>query len=524
MLRSLYSGVSGLKTHQQKMDVIGNNIANVNTYGYKSSRVTFQDVYYQTLRSASGGTTVSGGINASQIGYGVQLGSIDTMMSRSGFQMTSSGLDMAIAGEGFFQVQDQSGNIMYTRAGILEIDNNGALVDVNGNFVLGITGNPSGQAASSNKIQVIVPNVTDNAASATKTLLGSNVTVSAELIGAAGNISINFVHGKPSTAELSGNNLTVTFDQTKQYNSLAELEAEIHAAITQGGVELEIGRLQFEVDPYPGNTLAAASNTLTTSSGALNFEMVTAGSFGNSVSVAFKSDSTATDVTAKWNDGVLTFTVPETMDDGSGGTIPFEPTVAQLQAAADAANMNNDPADPSYSAQREIRITGDDNIPITDIISTGTVKLMGGDNTYFTNIAGLLGTVKLDGGRTAAAQSVSDLTSMSIAPDGVITATHPVHGTLILGRIDIVTFDNPNGLEQAGNTYFTSTSASGEASLCEPGQNGSGELVTGALEMSNVDLAQEFADMITTQRGFQANSRIITTSDEMLQELVNLKR
>jgi len=103
------------KPTNKKWTLSGNNIANVNTYGYKSSRVTFQDVYYQTLRSASGGTTVSGGINASQIGYGVQLGSIDTMMSRSGFQMTSSGLDMAIAGEGFFQVQDQSGNIMYTR-------------------------------------------------------------------------------------------------------------------------------------------------------------------------------------------------------------------------------------------------------------------------------------------------------------------------------------------------------------------------------------------------------------------------
>ncbi len=137
MLRSLYSGVAGLTSHQTKMDVIGNNIANVNTYGFKSSRVCFRDIYYQTTKTATGGSDTTGGVNPSQIGYGVTVSSVDKNMSRSSFQSTSSTLDVAIAGEGFFQVQDKAGNKFFTRAGMLNVDNEGNLVDTNGKFVLG---------------------------------------------------------------------------------------------------------------------------------------------------------------------------------------------------------------------------------------------------------------------------------------------------------------------------------------------------------------------------------------------------
>ena len=133
MLRSLYSAVSGMKAHQTKLDVIGNNIANVNTYGFKSSRARFQDVFYQTLQSAAGGDNNKGGTNASQVGYGSQLGGIDLDMSRSALQSTGRPMDVAITGEGFFQVMDADGNIFYTRAGNLMLDSNsGNLVDSNG--------------------------------------------------------------------------------------------------------------------------------------------------------------------------------------------------------------------------------------------------------------------------------------------------------------------------------------------------------------------------------------------------------
>ena len=136
----------------------------------------------------------------------------------------------------------------------------------------------------------------------------------------------------------------------------------------------------------------------------------------------------------------------------------------------------------------------------------------------------LLGNIKMTDGRAAATQTVKDLDSVYINEDGTIYGVHSVHGIIMLGRIDIVTFDNPNGLEQVGSSYWRETLSSGQPQVNIAGENGSASVVSGALEMSNVDLSQEFSDMIITQRGFQANSRIITTSDTMLEEIVNLKR
>ncbi|MEG0017908.1 MAG: flagellar hook-basal body complex protein, partial [Hydrogenoanaerobacterium sp.] len=170
MVRSMYSGVSGMKAHQARMDVIGNNIANVNTYGFKGSRATFRDVYYQTLKNASGATGGAGGGDPSQVGYGAQLASVDVLMGGSSFTMTDNSMDLGIDGEGFFQVQDQDGNIFYTRAGQLKFDSAGNLVDAQRNFVLGVSGNPMGKPSSSEKIQIQVPSVPPTAAKSEDTL------------------------------------------------------------------------------------------------------------------------------------------------------------------------------------------------------------------------------------------------------------------------------------------------------------------------------------------------------------------
>ena len=194
---------------------------------------------------------------------------------------------------------------------------------------------------------------------------------------------------------------------------------------------------------------------------------------------------------------------------------------AALQTLADAAGVV---AGVAAGDTKDLSFTGLTTLVTGTDLAQKPIKLGGGDNTYYENIAGMLGTVKLDGGRTAAEQTVGNLSGIAIGNDGVISAYHNVFGQMTLGRVDLVTFDNPAGLEQSGNSYFIQTSASGDPRLCKPGYDGSGDIVSGSLEMSNVDLAKEFADMITTQRGFQANSRIITTSDEILQELVNLKK
>ncbi len=153
-----------------------------------------------------------------------------------------------------------------------------------------------------------------------------------------------------------------------------------------------------------------------------------------------------------------------------------------------------------------------------------SMALTGGDDSFFTETAKCLTTFNVTDGRLGSEQSYKNLEDISIGTDGVIIGKHAVHGTIVLGRIDIATFDNPNGLDAAGSTMFRATEASGEAEVNIPGQNGAAEVVSGAVEMSNVDLADEFTNMIATQRGYQANSRVVTTSDTMLEELLSLKR
>ncbi len=400
MVRAMYSGVAGLRAHQTRMDVIGNNIANVNTYGFKSSRTTFRDVYYQTLSGASAGSQLRGGVNATQVGYGAQVASIDLMMGQSGFQPTDRGTDVAIAGQGFIQVQDAEGNTFYTRAGMLTIDPYGNVVDNNGNFVLGVSGaNAASAAPGSNRIRITVDPIQDAQAESVKSItLGGftdDITVTCANPGTAGNRNIVFVTG-----------------------------------------------------PGPGATVAVTDTTLTVALVA-----------GDTYSLADINTLLSTAPATTANGG---FTL------AAGGTLP---TTA---------------------------FTG------TDMVAA-------------------LGTIQTRGGQSYALQDVGNLTSLAIGSNGIISANH-LGETLTLGRIDLAVFDNPEGLNAEGNTYFSASANSGAPSICVPGTSGSGPLKAGALEMSNVDLSQEFTDMITTQRGFQANSRIITVTDQMLEELVNLKR
>lgn len=281
MMKALYSGVSGLRSHQTKMDVIGNNIANVNTNGYKTQRATFRDVYYQTVSNPSQASAGIGGTNSSQVGYGAQIASVDTIHTLSGYSPTNKETDLYINGEGFLKVTDASGNMYYTRYGALNFDSEGQLVDSNGSIVMGIN----------------------------------------------------------------------------------------------------------------GDTTAAANDTIA------------------------------------------------------------EASLAKIQIAI------ND-----YS-----------NITIN---SDGTI------------------------------------TGVKIGTDQIDT----------LGLIAIATIPNQAALQLDGSSYYTAGNNTGTITYHAAGLGGSGSLVTGGLEMSNVDLANEFSDMIITQRGYQANSKIITVVDQMLEELVNMKR
>ena len=554
MLRSLYSAVSGMKSHQTRLDVIGNNIANVNTYGFKSSRSRFQDVFYQTLSSATAGSATKGGTNASQVGYGAQLGGIDLNMTRSAFQSTDNALDLAIAGEGFFQVMDADGNVYYTRAGVLNIDPNGNLIDANGNIVLGVSGDPLGKGPSSDRIQLTVPDVEPTRATVSETINDIVFTITAENTTDAGNVIINFLKDTSlpdgsdvvvRADEITSTSITVRVNETAVFTDLDDLSAKMNAAISTAKKGAHpAGNFTISAEPddnlFPQGGLTGAEICGTnyhikegsvklpqaseskgifgrmkpksvsvdppfTGSGAVTFDAVYHEAANNNLA---NWTITAT-VGGKTYTGVVTSnsTTAKTVllkNDVDGDYIEMShPGFDALTSAwhkDDAANTG-DPQDGASFKQ----VTGGSASPSTESNDIG------------------LKSFKLALGNVGGPQTIGSC-SIAITASGVIEATHPNLGSWQMGRIDLVTFENPAGLEEVGSSYFAATANSGAATSAAPGTGGTGALKGSALEMSNVDISTEFSDMIVTERGFQANSRIITVSDEILNELINLKR
>lgn len=573
MNRSLYSGVSGLKAHQTRMDVIGNNISNVNTYGFKASRVTFKDVYYQTLSAGSAGSSTSGGTNASSIGYGTQVGSVDLMMGQSSFTMTDSTMDLAIDGEGFFQVQDADGNKYYTRAGALTFDSAGNLVDSQGNFVLGISGNPLGKSPGSNLIQLNLPSVTPSTSSVSTTINDVKYTLSTSNYTTAGNISMQFVQGTgmtdgvKATAQVGTSGIVVTLNANETFSSLDDLNTAINDAIETymqdtTGASHPAGKFTISMDPsdagaWPLTGEEICSTDFTLQSGkATGWPSATigggfspTGTTGSSFGANFDDGANALEgftVTYDANANTMTVTMEINGEEYTGvidssktetGTMKLTNS-ASGASASDYIIVNR----PSYSSIVSAAKTAGtaSNIVDTngDLITTGTgtwdcLATAGvstpGDTTFTaaapSSALGLSGSkMVLSGGTEGGSQGIESLTGVAVSADGTIVATHAELGEVVVGQINLVTFANPEGLVQSSGTYFTTSANSGEMSYCQPGTDGAGGLVSGSLELSNVDLSKEFSDMITTQRGYQACSRLITVSDEMLEELVNLKR
>lgn len=556
MNRALYSGVSGLKAHQTKMDVIGNNISNVNTYGYKAQRVIFSDVFYQTVESATAGTSSKGGTNPSSVGYGSQLAAIQTQMSQSSMQSTSYGLDCAIAGEGFFQVMDADGNIFYTKAGILDYDSNGYLTDVNGNFVLGASSATGAPASEKIKLDNL-GSVPAAAAKATVTINDIEYTISASNSTKSGNVSISIGSsddlpaGQKAKATISTTGaITVKLSSTEKFTDIAALNTAINAAITEanGGKTHAAGTFTIAAPnaaaKFPAGGLTGAE-ICGTDYGVTDGTITGDDIFGGLITVNGTSsdfvgtgtvDGDDSDLTAVYHSGTPPyFTVTMTIHDGAT-TYTYSGDLKEGESAksflltneATGASDYIEVSNPTYDALFDAA-DGDDSDAIDG--SEGTVDLLGtGKSLTVTpstpsNDLGLSSiNFSLTGGTEGGAVTLDQLTSIAIGSDGVISVTHPNLGTVAAGKISLANFANPSGLQLEGSNYYSATSNSGKAILCDAGSDGTGELQSNTLELSNVDLSSEFADMITTQRGFQANSRIITVSDTMLEELINLKR
>lgn len=537
MLRSMYSGVAGMKAHQTKMDVIGNNIANVNTYGFKASRTTFSEVYYQTTSAASGATANAGGKNASQIGYGSQVSGIDLLMSRSGFQSTDKATDVAIAGEGFFQIADSDGNKYYSRAGNFTFDSAGNLVDSNGNFVLGVSGSPVGIDASSDRIRIQVESVQQSAANFEDYINNKKVTITSSELTTNANVSFSFetdatmAAGDRVRATISSGVINIYLNPYETFNDVDDFNQAVNDAIKAANGEVE----------HPGGTfkINVEGADWTTGNGLTGAELVSKdynpvlGSvdvptqikdLGISLSTVGNTFSAAGQPTylVKLNGDEITFTVKIT---DNGVDTFYEGKITKNHATTGTVKLSNTDTNADASDYIILKHPGFDSLSQNPAIGTPISSSANSVPSEASRALGL-GTKQmvLTGGTEGGAQTISDLTNISIGANGIITATHGTHGLIEIGRIDLATFDNPSGLTQAGTSYFQESVNSGKAQVKIAGTDGTGSLQSNALEMSNVDLSTEFADMITTQRGFQASSRMITVSDEILQELVNLKR
>lgn len=570
MVRSMYAGVAGMKSNQNRMDVIGNNIANANTYGYKSSRATFRDMYYQQVRGASAGTQTRGGINPSAVGYGSQLASIDLMMDSSSMTSTGFALDCAITGEGFFQVMDPDGNIYYTKAGMLDIDPaTGAVVDSNGNFVLGTSateGKLDSAQPGSNKIMIAVNPVQASTAKVEKEISGRTLTIESSEQTKEANVSFTFTSdttmpdGQLVRAVMDSTTsvINIQFNANGEFTSMEQINTEINNAITEAyGGKHPGGTYTFNLDPDPFQTPDIAGNTIKSLTGK---EIITVSSSdyeGGGIkdipeTAPGKNDGKTMPEGFKFVETGLRFTgngatkmeirAADPASDGyvvkiTAGTVVYEGTISKERAEASTGantlllkNIANgaDKNDTITISYPNIKTFTDDpaaaggDRPVNK--DYASVDIGTAEPSQPTHNLGLgKATFTLEGGTIYKTQDVSNLTGISIGADGTITGTSE-GGLQILGRIDLATFGNAKGLMQAGNSYFTMTSNSGPAKLAIAGEDGTGAIKNSALEMSNVDLSQEFSDMIVTQRGFQASSRMITVSDTMLEELINLKR
>lgn len=571
MMRSLYSGVAGLKTHQTRMDVIGNNIANVNTTAYKSSSMTFSELMSQTTQKASGAnaTTGVGGTNAKQIGLGVKAGAINTAITTQGSaQSTGNPFDIMITGDNFFVVSNGSENF-FTRDGSFYVD--GA-----GNLAMTSTGyNVMGWG-----VDETTGNIKQDTVTALRIMSAANMTYPPEATTQA-NISGILDENDKDVTSANGKTVNLNFFDARGYSYTAkftfkqssgtasnEYSMELTKLLDSTGAEIDISKVKFGDNStqtlqtpvtFAGDTYEWDGKQLKTKAD----KKVVA-----DLSAAFNADGSLIDTS---NDAAAAKAQQETLDaiaaayGYEGSTDEFlklyqkDAKGTEVTVETMLGNMAK-----TTTAQGDLFLTTDKDKPMTmdgrffegvKVIfdtDTGKLKQVGSNvtdfktNVDFTPLGGNFSNITIDlsectnydnkGTSTIGATSgdldglgtgrrLGDMIGVFIQKDGMIYASYDNGMTKLLGQIATAAFANASGLEKEGDNLYSATLNSGEFDgIGVDITAGGGYMSTGQLEMSNVDLSSEFTEMITTQRGFQANSRIITVSDTLLEELTNLKR
>ncbi|MBC7186092.1 MAG: flagellar hook-basal body complex protein [Calditrichaeota bacterium] len=661
MMRSLFAGVSGLKNHQLQMDVIGHNIANVNTVGFKAGRVTFQESLSQMLRAASRPTEESGGLNPLQVGTGMTIGSIDTVFTQGSLQPTGVMTDLAIQGDGFFIVSDGALHY-YTRSGTFQVDANGTLVHPSTGFVLqGVMADADGNIEPSRPVQNIVLPFGQKVPARATTLVSFSCNLDADtqalaqiLAGDLSSHAVLTATGAPTSLTIvAGTNdtLTITVDNDAggtvtrsltltagTYASVDDLVAEINAKIRadnslNGEVVAELGSVggasvvQLRTVDTGGSStqLAASGNaatnlklpattaTGTTAATAINSlpQVVTALSAGDKIRISglnpdgsvasgtytYAAGDTVQDLLDAINavlvgatasmdsEGRLLVTdntaassqtsLSLTLDDADGSGSVFRiPQLNVYQEGRDAGTHTasidvydslgqthnlaviftniSTPSSPnrwswevvvddgkitptsgskgtvSFNADGSLLVfSSNDGQPLSfnpgNGADTVTITLDAGQGSGFAGITQLR-SVSTTVAKSQNGYGMGNLQSIAVDESGRITGQFSNGVSKVLAQVLLANFSNPAGLVHAGNNLYLETANSGNAVKGAAGTTIAATITPGALEMSNVDLAAEFTDLIIAQRGFQANARVIATSDTILDEIVRLKR
>lgn len=463
MMRSLYSGVSGMQNHQTRLDVIGNNVANVNTTGFKRGRVNFQDMISQQLSGAARPTTEVGGVNPKEVGLGVMTASIDTIFTQGNLQSTGVSTDVAIQGNGFFILKNGEESF-YTRAGAFGLDSEGTLVNpANGMRVQGwmaeeLNGEMVLNTASSTE-DIIIPVGTKDPAKATQ-----NVNFACNL-----NKNTPEILDGASPADIAKGTWAT---EQKIYDSFGN-QHTLSVSFTRVVGNPNQWEVTVNVNPE-GETPTETRVGLGTTDGTENTFLVNFDNNGTLLSV---------------------------MDSAGNMTNPEGEVILQTSFNVPGANPDENGNPYRQNLNINLGTIGSQKNTITQSASQSSTKAFYQDGYTM----GYLDNFKIDS-------------------TGTITGVYSNGTNRIIGQLALASFTNQGGLEKAGENTYVESNNSGMANIGVSGIAGKGSLLAGSLEMSNVDLTEQFTDMIVTQRGFQASSKTIQTADTLLDTVMNLKR
>ena len=542
LINSLFSGVSGLRNHQAMMDVISNNIANVNTIGYKGSRITFSDTFNNVIRYGSNPTETGGGTNTFQIGLGMKLNSVDRNWGQATFEGTGTTTDLALQGKGLF-VLNNNGERFYSRAGAFIFDAEGRLVNSqNGAIVQGKVANEEGIVPPGNYLEDIKinSNLRLPAVATSNISWGGNLDSSSSLTRSeeylqSGNINSallvgDSVNSSGTIYDENGNSYDFqvtytktaadTFDMTYQLldSSGAAVVGPTTSAVTfdpTTGAMLTIGGVAAA--PIAINSAALGIN--------FNFDPTTVTQTANSNSLASTVDNNrdSTVVTGS-------VTIYDSLGTAHTLTLKFTKTSDNnwnwsCNVPSSAGALTNNSGTITFNPDGSINAISP-NPPVVTFSPAGGASSQNIDLSLGENFSGVTQTSSSSvvSALTQNGSSAASLSNINIDQYGYIVGVFSNGQSRQLAQILVATFPNLNGLISAGDNMFTRSANTGDPLIGVAGESTGTTIQSGALEQSNVDLSEEFTRMIVAQRGFQASARIVTVSDTLLQEITNLVR